>query len=244
MLFVIDIGNTETVLGLFTDEDLTGHWRLASSIHRTADEYWILIKTWSENEGYSLNDLEGVVISSVVPTLTELFSQIARIRLGIEPLLINADIDTGLRNAVAGYDQFGGPLIIVDFGTATTFDVISEKGEYLGGIISLGVKGASHELHRIAAKLPRVQLVFPSRVVGTRTETSIQSGIMWGTASLVDGMIGKIKQEMNWTDVHVVATGGVANTVVEKCINIEKVEPFLTLYGMRLIYNRLSRQDK
>jgi type III pantothenate kinase len=259
MLFVIDIGNTETVIGLFIKEDLKSHWRLASRIHRTADEYWIFIKAWCDEEGYSLSGLEGVVISSVVPTLTELFSKIVRIRLGLEPLIVQADSDTGLRNcydipsmvgadricnAVAGYTRFGGPLIVVDFGTATTFDVVSGKGDYLGGIISLGLKGASQELHRIAAKLPRVELVFPPRIVGTRTETSIQSGIMWGTVALVDGMINKIQKEMNWSDVQVVATGGVAETVVEKSERIKIVEPFLTLYGMKIIYQRIGRNGK
>lgn len=255
MLFVIDIGNTETVLGLFKNETLKSHWRFASRIHRTADEYWLMMKSWCDQDGQSLIGLEGVVISSVVPSLTELFVEISRDRLDIEPLLIRADTYSGLRilydvpstvgadricNAVGGYTRFGGPLIVIDFGTATTFDVVSEKGDYIGGVIALGLKGASQELHRLAAKLPRVELTFPSRIVGTNTESSIQSGVMWGTVALVDGMISKIQKEMNWSDVHIVATGGIAQMVVEKSSKIKIVEPFLTLHGMRHIYQQIS----
>jgi type III pantothenate kinase len=259
MLFVIDIGNTETVLGLFRNEKLISHWRFASRIHRTADEYWLMIQSWCNQEGHSFKGLESVVISSVVPTLTELFTHVAQHRLGLEPIIIGADTDTGLRilydvpstvgsdricNAVGGFSRFGGPLIIVDFGTATTFDVVSESGDYIGGIIALGLKGASHELHRIAAKLTRVQLNFPPKIVGTTTETSIQSGVMWGTVAMVDGMLTKIQEEMNWSDAHIIATGGVAQRVVERCDKIDKVEPFLTLEGMRLIYQRINRKCK
>ena len=145
-------------------------------------------------------------------------------------------------NAVAGYILHGGPLIIVDFGTATTFDVVSENGDYEGGIIALGLMGASHELHRLAAKLPRVDLVFPPSTVGRTTEESMQSGIMYGTVALVDGMVDRIVQEMSWNAVRVIATGGMAPMVFEQSERIELVEPFLTLEGMKIVYQRYCQK--
>jgi type III pantothenate kinase len=174
--------------------------------------------------------------------------------LKIDPLIISASLDTGLRilydtprtvgadricNAVAGFHHLGGPLIVVDFGTATTFDVVSSDQEYLGGVIALGLLSASRELHRLAAKLPRVDMIFPEQVVGKDTETSMQSGIMWGTVLMVDGMIRKIKHEMGWKDeARVVATGGMARMIVERSRHVRDVRPHLTLEGMRLIFQR------
>jgi len=254
MLLVIDVGNTEIVFGLYKKENLQAHWRLSSKNHRTADECWILLTMWCNARNIRLSEVEGVVISSVVPSMTNVFIEVSRNHLGLEPLVVTAETNTGLKilydtprtvgsdricNAVAGYAHYNGPLIVVDFGTATTFDVISKQGEYLGGVIALGLMGISQELHRLAAKLPKVDLVFPSSVVGKTTESSIQSGIMWGTVSLVDGMIDRITQEMGWKNTSVIATGGIAPFVVEKSIKIQQVEPFLTLEGMRLIFHRM-----
>lgn len=259
MLLVIDIGNTETSIGLYRGEKLKAHWRLSSRSPRTADECWILLKTWCETLGIRLDEIEGVVISSVVPSLTVVFEAVSKNRLGREPITVSAETDTGLVilydsprtvgadricNAVAGYVYHGSPLIVVDFGTSTTFDVISERGEYLGGVIALGLMGASQELHRLAAKLPRVDLDFPPFVVGRTTETSIQSGIMWGTIAMVDGMVDKIQKEMGWNRFKVVATGGAAPLVVEKSERIQQMEPFLTLEGMRLIYDRIRKHQE
>ena len=256
MLLVVDVGNTETVLGLYDGENLRDHWRLSSQPNRTSDESCILLKTWCENSGFSLSRIEGVVISSVVPSLTAVFEDVSRRHLGLEPLVITAETETGLKilydtprtvgadricNAVAGYARYGGPLIVVDFGTATTFDVVSEKGEYLGGVIALGIRGVSQELHRLAAKLPKVDLAFSPTVVGKTTEASIQSGIMWGTVALVDGVVNRIIEEMEWQTVRVVATGGMASMIAEKSQQIQLVEPFLTLEGMRLIFQRVNR---
>ncbi len=253
MLIVIDIGNTEVVLGLYEEENLKHHWRLSSKMPRTEDEYWILLKSWLNATDLSLSRIKGVVISSVVPFLTAAFVEMARRYLKLEPIVVTDETDTGLKilydtprtvgadricNAVAGYHLYKGPLIIVDFGTATTFDVVSEKGEYIGGVISLGIAGASQELHRIATKLPKVDLVFPPKVVGNTTETSIQSGIFWGTVSMVDGMVNRIQKEMLWNKVHIIATGGLASVIVARSQVIEKIEPFLTLEGMKIIYQR------
>jgi len=257
MLLVIDIGNTVIILGLYEKENLKSHWKLSSKMPRTSDECWILLKMWCETQGFFLTEIEGVVISSVVPSLTTVFKELSRNHLDIEPLVVDSNTDTGLKilydtprtvgadricNAVAGYILHGGPLIIVDFGTATTFDVVSENGDYEGGIIALGLIGASHELHRLAAKLPRVDLVFPPSAVGRTTEESIQSGIMYGTVSLADGMVDRIVQEMSWDAVRVIATGGMAPMVVEQSERIELVEPFLTLEGMKIIYQRYCQK--
>ena len=258
MLFVVDVGNTETVIGLYEGEKLRTHWRLSSKTPRTSDECWILLKAWCESQSIPMSEIQGFVISSVVPSLTAVFRDVAAKYLGQESFIVTAETDTGLKilydtpstvgadricNAVAGYFHHGGPLIIVDFGTATTFDVISERGEYLGGAIALGVMGASQELHRLAAKLPRVDMLFPPAVVGKTTETSIQSGIMFGTVALVDGMVGRIAEEMGWKVFRAVATGGVAPMIAEKSKKIQTIEPYLTLEGMRLIFERLKIPD-
>ncbi|NQT25842.1 type III pantothenate kinase [candidate division KSB1 bacterium] len=252
-LLAIDIGNTEMVIGLIQGQSIIAHWRFSSKAPRTADECYILLKNGFETKGFSLEDVNGVVISSVVPSLTRVFIDVAGMINQIKPLVVNSEIQTGLEiqyetprmvgadricNAVGGYEKFGAPLIIVDFGTATTFDVISEKGVYLGGAIALGLAGASHELHRLSAKLPRVDLDLPDRVVGQSTEQSIQSGIMWGMVSLVDGMVDRIQKEMKWESVSVIATGGMASIFEINSERIEKTERFLTLEGMRIIYER------
>ena len=253
MLLVIDVGNTESVFGLYEGEKLITQWRMSSKHYRTADECWILLKSWLVNEGFSMEDIHGMAVSSVVPSLSVILRTMARKRLTLEPLIISAEMDTGMKvvydaprevgadricNAVAGFARYGGPLIIVDFGTATTFDVVSAGGEYLGGMIALGLHGASQELHRLAAKLPRVEMAFPHSVVGKTTEESMQSGIMWGTVCLIDGMVDKVCRELKWDDVRVVATGGVADVVCERSERIQSVDAFLTLEGIRLIYNR------
>ncbi len=258
MLFVVDIGNTEAVFGLYDGDRLTHHWRLSSKVHRTADEYWILFNMWSRTENVSLSRIKGFAVCSVVPALTTVFSELARRHMSLEPLVVSAESETVMTilydtprtvgadricNAVAGFARYQGPLIIVDFGTATSFDVVSEEGEYIGGVIALGVRGASQELHRLAAKLPKVDLTFPPTIVGRTTETSIQSGIMWGSVALVDGMIEGIQHEMQWPRVHVVGTGGIAPIVVERTQKIDVVDPFLTLEGIKLIYQRMTSEN-
>ena len=253
MLLVVDVGNTETVLGLFGEKALEARWRMSSRVPRTGDEVWILLKLWCETSGFRTSDIAGVVVSSVVPTWTSVFADLSRIRLSQEPLIVDADLDTGLTvlidspqtvgadricNAVAGFARFGGPLVVIDFGTATTFDVISPKGEYLGGVITLGLHGLSQELHRVAAKLPKVDLVFPPAVVGRTTETCMQSGVMWGTLCMMEGMVDRIVREMGWNDCRIVATGGIAPLVIGRSKIACRIEPDLTLEGMRILYQR------
>ena len=258
MLLVIDVGNTETVLGLFRGETLAAHWRLSSTVHRTADECRILLKMWADEKAMDLSGLRGAVLSSVVPSLTAVFTEMVEEGFGIKPVLVNSETETGLQiriesprtlgadricNAVAGFVRFGGPLVVVDFGTATTFDVVSAEGEYLGGAIALGIKSAAMELHRVAAKLPKVDLVFPESTIGKTTETSMQSGILWGTAAMVDGMIERIAAETGCFDIRVVATGGLAGLLYGKSKRIRFVEPFLTLEGMRIIYHKMKGEN-
>jgi len=259
MLLVVDVGNTEIVFGLYEIDLLKAHWRLSSKMQRTSDESWIVLKMWCESYGMPLSEIDGMVIASVVPALTGIFIEVAEKYLKIDPVVVTSETDTGMKilydtprtvgadricNAIAGYARYGGPLIVVDFGTATTFDVVSKKGEYVGGVITLGLKGVSQELHRLAAKLPKVDLIFPASVVGRTTDTSIQSGIMWGAVALVDGMVSRIVREMNWKDVTVVTTGGMAPAIVERMKRSHIVEPFLTLEGLRLIFERVNKKRR
>ena len=260
MLLTVDVGNTETVIGIFQDNTLLITWRLSSVTRRTSDEMWMSLHGLCQSQHIDIKRISGIVISSVVPSLSTVFQEMAAKYWKINPIVISSDLETGIKigydipqqvgadricNAVAGFNLYGGPVIVVDLGTATTFDVISSDGVYLGGAIGLGMMGASRELHRLAAKLPRVDLAFPVSVVGTTTERSIQSGILWGTISMIDGMIEKITEEMQWPNVHVIATGGLADLILKYSKNIETVNTNLTLEGMKMIYHQMSaHQDR
>ncbi len=260
MLLAIDIGNTETVIGVYRGSRLSAHGRFSSTAHRTSDECRLLFRLWAGEKRIALASIRGAVISSVVPSLTAVFARAVREAAGVEPLVVDSDTDTGLVirydspravgadricDAVAGYTHHGGPVVVVDFGTATTFDAVSGSGEYLGGAITLGVKHQAVELHRVAAKLPKVDLVFPEAVVGRTTESSMQSGLMWGTVAMIDGMIDRIASENDWTRrLAVVATGGLAHLMEGKSKRIQTIEPFLTLEGMRIIYQRVHRSNR
>lgn len=259
MLLVIDAGNTETVFGLYRGDALVSRWRMSSHSGRTADEAWVLLKGWCDAEGLETDGIRNAVISSVVPDLTALFSDMAVRHLRLRPLVVSSDTDTGVPirtdapatvgadricNAAGGIARYGAPLVVVDFGTAITFDVISAKGEYLGGAICLGLRGAARELHRVAAKLPRVDIVFPPSAVGRNTESGIQAGLLWGTAAMVDGLIGRMAAELNCPDITAVATGGMADLISSQCARIRHVDPFLTLEGMRIIHGRAATRTE
>lgn len=259
MLLVIDAGNTETVFGLYRGRDLVSRWRMSSHSGRTADEAWVLLRGWCAAEGLEAAGIRDAVISSVVPDLTALFSDMAVRHLRVRPLVVSSDTDTGVPirvdapatvgadricNAVGGLARYGAPLVVVDFGTAITFDVLSAKGEYLGGAICLGLRGAARELHRVAAKLPRVDLAFPPSAVGRNTESGIQAGLLWGTAAMVDGLIGRMAGELGGADIAAVATGGMADLISSQCARIRHVDPFLTLEGMRIIHQRAAARTE
>ena len=254
MLLTIDIGNTQVAAGLFVEDELVAHWRLSSMYDRTEDETWILMRSICQAHGYEIEKTEGVIISSVVPGMTPTFEKMTKKYLKSNAIVVNQDLNIGIKNlyknvasvgadrlvnAVAGFDQYGGPLIIVDLGTATTFDVITENGEYLGGVIAPGIEMSANILHQRAAKLPRVELKFPDRIIGNSTESSMQSGLMFGSVELISGMIGRIKKELG-KEAEVIATGGLARLIIGELPSILKVEPFLTLQGLNLIYKRLK----
>ena len=255
MLLAIDVGNTHTVLGIYNGERLVADWRMASLTHRTVDENWLTIKSFCSDASIPLAEIDGVGISSVVPDLTDVFESLARKYFKAEPVTVTASLDLGMRvlytdpaavgadrlcNAIAGFRKYGGPLVVIDFGTATTFDVIAASGDYLGGIITLGLDSTASELHRRAAKLPKIELRFPSSVIGKETEASMQSGVMFGTVDAVEGIIRRIAAELG-EKPKVIATGGLSGIIAAHTTVIEACEPSLVLDGVRLIYERVKR---
>lgn len=254
MLIAIDIGNTNVVIGIYEKTKLMANWRLSSRVSRTRDECWIMLDSLFQSNMIEKNQFEGGIISSVVPNLTLTFTQVLEDYFQLQPVIVSSELNIDLKimyddpsavgadricNAVAGFHQFGGPLVILDFGTATTFDVVSEKNEYLGGIIAPGIELTASVLHQRAARLPKVDLKFPLSIIGKTTESSIQSGLMFGTVELINGLISRIEKELD-APVKTVATGGLAKVVSPQTNKIEHIEPFLTLEGLRLIYDRVG----
>lgn len=252
MIFVIDVGNTNMVLGIYKGKELLHHWRLGTTRTATADEYGMTIHNLLQYAGIHIQDIEGVIVSSVVPPLTQTLEQLCRKHLKREPLFVGPGIKTGLNiryenprevgadrivNSVAGIAKYGTPLIIVDFGTATTFDYIDEEGNYLGGAIVPGIGISTEALYERAAKLPRIDLVRPKSVIGRNPVTSMQAGIIFGYAGQVDGIVGRIWQEFN-NQAKVVATGGLAELISAESPSVDHIDPLLTLEGLRIIYER------
>lgn len=254
LLLVIDIGNTQVVVGIFDQSKLVAQWRIMSAIERTEDETWLLLRSLCEDQKINCDQITGVAISSVKPDVTPSFQQMATKYLNINPVVVTANLNLGIKimydnpasvgadricNAIAGFSRYGGPLIVLDFGTATTFDVVSETGDYLGGIIAPGIQMTANMLHRMTALLPRVELKFPEKIIATSTETSIQAGLMYGTVEMVDGLIQRIKSNFA-REVQTIATGGLAQTIVPQLKSVQQVEPMLTLEGLRIIYERVG----
>jgi type III pantothenate kinase len=256
VLLVIDAGNTQTVVGLYDSGDrshqLLDHWRLATNAERTSDELLLLIRQLLETRDLDIRtDVLGVAVSSGVPSITFELRRMCERYLDIDPVVLGTGVKTGMpvlyenprevgadriANAVGAYDLFGGPTIVVDFGTATTFDVISAKGEYMGGAIVPGIEISMDALFGRAAALRRVELVEPRSVIGRTTVESIQSGAVYGYSSLVDGMCDRIEGELG--DSTIVATGGLAGLIAPVTRSIEHEEPWLTLHGLRLIWEK------
>jgi len=252
MILVFDVGNTNIVLGVYDQRTLTRHWRVSTDKSRTVDEYGVLIKNFFDFAGLAFGDVQAIAISSVVPPVTPTLESLARKYFEIEPLVVGPGIKTGMPiiydnprevgsdrivNAVAAYTKYGGPLIIVDFGTATTFCAISERGEYLGGAIAPGIGISSEALFQRASKLPRVEIVKPKSVIGKNTVAGMQSGIYYGFSGQVDGIVRRMKEELG-SDAKVLATGGLAELIAEEAETIDVVDPLLTLDGLLLIYER------
>lgn len=250
MLLVIDIGNTDTTLGVFEGEELRATWHMATTIHRLADEYAALLFNLLRHQHIDTSDIKEVALCSVVPPLIATFEELFKRYFHISPLVVGTGVKTGVRirmdnprevgadrivNAAAGHHLYGGPLIITDLGTATTFDVVSKEGDYLGGAIAPGLVTAAEALFMRAAVLPRVELTRPKHVIGTNTITAMQSGIIFGYVGLIESMVSRIQKELG-EKTKVIATGGYAELIAKETPVIEEVNPNLALIGLRLIY--------
>jgi type III pantothenate kinase len=253
MILVFDVGNTNIVLGAYKGDKLLDFWRVSTDTQKTADEYGIIIKQMFIHEGYSIDDVKAVIISSVVPPIMYTLEHMTRKYFKKEPLVIGPGIKTGMNikydnpkevgadrivNAVAGYEMYGGPLIIVDFGTATTYCAISKNGEYLGGAISPGVRISMDALYQRTAKLPRVELLKPDSVICKNTINSIQSGVIFGYVGQVDYIVRRMKKELGDENTKVIATGGLSKLIASESETIDVVNGLLTLEGLRIIYDR------
>src|SRR5688572_5988665 len=258
MLLAIDVGNTNIVLGAFEGKKLVRSWRLVTLRERTADEIGILVTQLFASAGLSPKDVEGIILASVVPPLTRTMEEMARLYFGRDALTVDPGVNTGMRvlytpasdvgadrvvNAVAAYEAYGRakhiPVIVVDFGTATTFDAISAAGEYVGGVICPGIGISADALFQRAARLPKVDVRKPPSIVGQTTVTSMQAGLFFGYVSMVDGIVTRIRAELPSGDRAIcIATGGMAGVLAHETTTIQRVEPDLTLQGLRLIWER------
>lgn len=258
MLLAIDVGNTNIMIGVFDrNDEIKVCWRIATRRDSTEDELGMMLKNLLAHSSISPADISAVVISSVVPPLMDSLERMAKKYFSVNPLIVRLGIETGINilydnprevgadrivNAVAGYSLYGGPLIIVDFGTATTFCAISAAGDYLGGAIAPGIGISMEALFEKAAKLPRVELIKPCRVIGKDTVSSMQSGIVYGFAGQVDGVVRRIKRELPGGPM-VVATGGLAPLIASESETIDQVNTVLTLEGLRIIARRNCLSD-
>jgi type III pantothenate kinase len=257
MLIVFDVGNTETVLGLFGDGELLDQWRISTRFEQTVDEWGLLIRALIRESGFDADLLRGAAIGSVVPPVTPTLTEACERHLGVpvilvhaatplpiqiaieEPLTIGAD---RIANTIAAATLYRRDTLAVDLGTATTFDCITADGTFVGGVISPGVSTGAETLVRRTAKLPRVDLEPPPNVIGKRTETALRSGIFYGAVEAIDGIVRRIKEEWGRPEVLVVATGGLATLIAPHCRSIDRIEPYLTLYGLELAYRYVLTQ--
>jgi type III pantothenate kinase len=249
-LFCIDIGNTNVVMGLYDGESLMAHWRVATDNQRMADEYAMLILDLFERSHQDPTRVDGVIIASVVPPLTSIFEKLSNRYFQQTALVVDATVHTGVHisidnpseagadrvvNAVAAYHRYGGPACVVDLGTATTFDILSAEGDYLGGAIAPGIGIAAEALFQRTAKLPRIDLSRPPSAIGRNTVQAMQSGLLFGYVGLVEGLIARFRTEMG-PNMKVIATGGLAPLIAAETTVIEAIDPWLTLEGLRLVW--------
>jgi type III pantothenate kinase len=252
VLLAVDVGNTETMLGVFRDRELAWTWRISTVRERTADELALLFGGFLEQEGLSFSrQVTGVVMSSVVPSSTAALREMTERYFHFEPVVLEPGVKMGMpilydnprevgadriANAVAAREKFGAPVVVVDFGTATNFDVVSDKGEFVGGVIAPGMQASAASLFSRTARLTRVELTAPASVIGKSTVECIQSGLVYGTAGAVDSIVERIRAEAG--PATVIATGGLAPVVIPHCHTIDHHEPWLTLEGLRLVFER------
>ncbi len=250
MLLAIDIGNTNVTLGVFEGEKLRATWRMATDVHEMTDEYAALLLNLLHHQGMEASDIEGATLCSVVPSLIGTFEELCQRYFHIPLFIVGPGVKTGVRirqdnprevgtdrivDASAAHHLYGGSIIIVDLGTATTFDVVSKEGDHLGGAIAPGIGIAAEALNTRTARLPRVELVPPTKAIGTNTITAMQSGIIFGYVGLIEGIVARIQKELKEKAL-VVATGGYAELIAKETTVIDKINPDLTLVGLRLIY--------
>ena len=251
-LLVIDVGNTNTVLGLYEGEKLRAQWRIETNGNRTADEYAIVLRELMELDGIAWQSIDAAIVSSVVPPTLFGIRGFCKKRLGVELMIVGQGLKSGMPilyenprevgadrivNSVAGFAKVGAGCIIVDFGTATTWDVVTPKGEYLGGVIAPGIEISSQALYERASKLPRVQIARPKSVIGRNTEASMQAGLYFGYSGMVDSVVARIREEVGFP-CRCLATGGLASLIAEQSKTIDETDPLLTLRGLKILFDR------
>lgn len=252
LLLVLDIGNSKIAMGAYEGKKLIRHWRIATDRLKTTDEYGILINNLFAFQGMKTAEIEDIIISSVVPPLVVPMIKMCQRYFGIRPLLVGPGIKTGIRlryenpralgadrivNAVGAYAQYGGPLIVIDIGTATTFDVVAENGDFMGGVIAPGLGTSADALFQTAAQLPRIELVTPKNIICRNTIQGMQAGIIFGYVGQVDEIVRRIKKEYG-TDMKVIATGGLSRMIAKESATIDEVDSLLTLNGLQILYER------
>jgi type III pantothenate kinase len=255
-LLAIDVGNTNTVIGLYAGDELAAHWRLETVTQRTSDELVVLVKSLLALRGFEATPIDSAIVSTVVPPALPSIERMCRDHFEVEPLIVGPGIKTGMPilyenprevgadrivNAVAAYEKHKSGCIAVDFGTATTWDVVTPKGEYLGGIIAPGIGISAEALYRHASKLPRVEITRPARVVGRNTVASMQSGLLYGYAGMVDAVVDRIRAEVEF-DAKCLATGGLASLIAGESRTIEETDELLTLRGLKVLFDRNTRE--
>lgn len=259
MLLVIDIGNSNIVMGTYVDKKLMKHWRISTDRQKTGDEYGMLINELFNYQGVELKEVENIIMSSVVPPLVVPMTKMCERYFKIHPLIVGPGIKTGIKlnyenpraigadrivNVIGAFEQYGGNLIVIDIGTATTFDVVAENGDFLGGAIAPGIATSADALFNQTAKLPKVELVAPKNIVCHNTIQGMQAGIIYGYVGQIDEVVRRIREELNQPNMKVIATGGFAKMIARESKTIEKVDHFLTLTGLRVLYERNKNETR